>query len=73
LTIILTDTNGATSHVQLQSPTTVIGLDGSLKGLTATRSNGQIIWSNGATWGGFDFNALNALFEMGTVSAQQSS
>jgi hypothetical protein len=34
--------------------------------LTGTRLNGKIFWSNGQVWDNFDFNALNALFEMGT-------
>jgi hypothetical protein len=68
LTITLTDPNGAVSHVKLTSPTTLIGLDRALQGLTATRLNGKITWSNGAVWDNFDFNAVNALFEMGTGS-----
>ena len=64
LTTTFTDSNGAVSHVQLTSLTTLTGLDGPLQSLTATRHNGQIIWSNGAVWDDFDFNALNALFEM---------
>jgi hypothetical protein len=66
LTITLTDTNGVVSHVKLTSPTTMIGLDRALQGLTATRQNGKLFWSNGAVWDNFDFNAINALFEMGT-------
>ena len=66
LTITFTDTNGAVSHVQLQSRTMLIGLDGPLSGLTGTRQNGQIVWSDGTVWDAFDFNALNALFEMAT-------
>ena len=62
----LTDTNGAVSHVRLTSPTTVLGLDGELQGLTATRVNSGLFWSNGDVWDNFDFNALNALFEMAT-------
>ena len=64
LTISLIDTNGVVSHVKLQSPTTLVGLDGPLSGLTGTRQNGQIVWSNGSVWDNFDFNALNAFFEM---------
>jgi subtilase family serine protease len=64
LTISLTDTNGAVSHVALQTPTTLVGLDGPLSGLTGTRQNGTIVWSNGTVWDNFDFNALNAFFEM---------
>lgn len=61
-----TDTNGAVSHLQLTSSTTLIGLDGAAGGLTGTRHNGQIVWSNGAVWNNLDVNALNSLFEMGT-------
>ena len=67
--ITLTDANGAVSHVQLTSLTTLVGLDGPLNGLTATRLNGTLNWSNGTVWYGFDFNALNALFEMATAQA----
>ena len=65
-TITFTDSNGASFHVKLTSASTLVGLDGELAGVTATRQNGQIVWSNGAVWGDFDFNALNALFEMST-------
>ncbi|HEY2253027.1 MAG TPA: hypothetical protein VGH74_18270, partial [Planctomycetaceae bacterium] len=64
VTIAATDVNGAISHVQVLSATTLVGLDGSLGGVTGTRSNGQIVWSTGVVWNNFDFNALNALFEM---------
>jgi len=66
LTITFTDTNGALTHVRLTSATTLVGLDGEMAGVTATRQNGQIVWSNGAVWNNFDLSALNALFEMGT-------
>jgi len=61
------DCNGILSHLKLLTPTTLIGLDGSLKGITGTRLNGKIFWSNGQIWDDFDFNALNAFFEMGTA------
>jgi len=66
LTITLTDSNGAAFHAGLTSASTLVGLDGELAGVTATRVNGQFVWSNGAVWGDFDFNALNSLFEMAT-------
>ena len=66
LLITLTDSNGAVSHVQLTSPNTLLGLDGAMQGLTATRVNGELFWSNGAFWANFDMNSVNALFEMGT-------
>ncbi len=66
LVTTFTDTNGAVSHVKLTSPSTLVGLDGPLQGLTATRVNNEIEWSNGDVWANFDFNVLNAMFEMGT-------
>ena len=63
--ITFTDTDGSSSHVRLTSLTTLVGLDGPLNGLTATRLNGTLNWPNGTVWYGFDFNALNALFQMG--------
>jgi hypothetical protein len=66
LLITLTDTSNAISHIQLMTPSTLIGLDGPLKGVTGTRLNGKIFWSNGQVWNNLDFNALNAFFEMGT-------
>jgi hypothetical protein len=65
LKIGLSDSNGALSHVKMTSATTLIGLDGAMQGLTATLVNGTLMWSNGATWSNFDFNALAALFAMG--------
>jgi hypothetical protein len=66
LLITFTDASNTISHVKLLTPTTLVGLDGSLKGVTGTRVNGKINWSNGTVWDSFDFNALNAFFEMGT-------
>ncbi|MBI3860588.1 MAG: S53 family peptidase [Planctomycetia bacterium] len=59
-----TDANGNQSHVKFLNQTTLIGLDGALQGATGTRQNGKITWSNGSAWSRFDFNALNALFQM---------
>jgi hypothetical protein len=53
------------SHVRLTSPTTLIGLDRALQGLTATRLNDKLFWSNGAVWDNLDLELLNALFELG--------
>jgi hypothetical protein len=64
LLITFIDTNGAVSHVQIQSRTSLIGLDGPMKGMTATRLNGKFFWSNNTVWDNFDFNAVNALFQM---------
>ncbi|MBI3865204.1 MAG: hypothetical protein HY290_25295, partial [Planctomycetia bacterium] len=64
--ITFTDTNNTSFHVQLTSRTTLIGLDGAMKNITATRLNGKLFWSNGAIWDNWDFNDLNALFQMHT-------
>jgi hypothetical protein len=64
LLITATDVNGTVSHLQLPSVTSIIGLNGPLKSLSGTLQNGQIVWSDGTVWDDFDFNALNALFEM---------
>jgi hypothetical protein len=66
LLITVTDSNSAVSHVKLLTATTLIGLNGPLQGVSGTRVNGTIVWSNGAVWMDFDLDALNALFEMGT-------
>jgi hypothetical protein len=66
ITITATDANGAVSHVRLQSPTLLIGVDGVMQGLHGTRLNGKLLWTNGQTWDNLDVNALNAFFEMGT-------
>ncbi len=66
LTTSFIDPNGVVSHVKLLSPTSLIGLDGPLQGVTVTRVNDLLEWSNGNLWASFDYNALNALFEMGT-------
>lgn len=66
LMIMFTDTNGAVSHVKVTGPTTMAGLDRALQGLTATRQNNKLIWSNGQIWNISDLNALHAFFEMGT-------
>jgi|GEM_PF-3401389 len=63
LTITLTDTNGAVSHVKLVTRTILQGLDGELLGLTAKRINNTLLWSNGDVWDNFDNDALNTLFE----------
>ena len=65
LSLGLTDVNGTLSHVKMTSATALIGLDGAMRGLTATLRNGTLVWSNGVTWNNFDFNALAALFQMG--------
>ena len=64
--ITFTDASNTISHVKLLTSSTLVGLDGSLNGVQGTRLNGKIFWSNGQVWDNFDFNALNAFFEMGT-------
>ena len=54
------------SHLAIQGATILIGLDGPLKGVTGTRVNDEIEWSNGAVWTTLDFDSLNAFFEMGS-------
>jgi hypothetical protein len=66
ITTTATGANGAVSHLQLLSPVLLVGLDGPLQGVHGTRLNGRIFWSNGEVWTNFNFNALNAFFEMGT-------
>ncbi len=63
-TVTLTDTNGASFKVSMLSKTTFIALSGSMAGMTATRQNNKLVWSNGTVWNNYDFNALNALFQM---------
>ncbi|MBI3861889.1 MAG: DUF3494 domain-containing protein [Planctomycetia bacterium] len=64
--ITATDQNGVVSHLRLQSATLLVGLDGPLLGITGTRVNNKIQWSNGDVWANFDYDALNAMLEMGT-------
>jgi len=62
-TFTFTDTNNSISHASL-SGNTLIFTDGPLQGMTGVRGNGVITLSNGTTLDNFDFNALNALFEI---------
>ncbi len=66
LTTTFVDVHGAFSHVELTSATTLLGLDGPLQAVIGTRVNNEIDWSNGDVWADFDYDALNALFEMAT-------
>ena len=66
LLITFIDGTGAISHVKLLTPTTLIGLDGPLKNIVGTRLNNRINWSNGSAWANFDFDGLNAFFQIGT-------
>jgi hypothetical protein len=50
----------------LQGIETSNPFNGSRLGVTRTLSANSIVWSNGQVWDNFDFNALNALFEMAT-------
>lgn len=67
LVITATDSIGGVSHLKLLSASTLVGLNGPLQGIIGTRLNGKINWSNGDVWADFDYNALNAFFEMGTA------
>jgi hypothetical protein len=58
--IILTNKSGGASRAQITGANTLIALDWG--GVTGTRSNGKILWSNGTVWDNFDFNALDAVF-----------
>ncbi|MBI3860436.1 MAG: fibronectin type III domain-containing protein [Planctomycetia bacterium] len=66
LLITATDQNNAISHLAFQSATILIGLDGPLKGVTGTRVNDEIEWTNGAVWVNLGYDLLSALFELGT-------
>jgi hypothetical protein len=59
-----------TFQAKITSSTTVVitvGTAAMPAGTIGTRQNGKIVWSNGISWGTFDFNALNALFFMATA------
>ncbi len=58
-TITLTNKVGGTSRGQITNGNTIVALDW---GVTGTRTNGKIQWSNNTAWDNFDFNALDALF-----------
>jgi hypothetical protein len=58
--IILTNKSGGTSRAEMTGENTLVALDWG--GVTGTRSNGKILWSNGTVWDNFDFNALDAVF-----------
>jgi len=58
------DPSGGVSQVQLLTAMAFIGADKALTGVTGNRSTGRIVWSGGTVWSEFDFNALNALFEI---------
>jgi hypothetical protein len=66
--ITMTDTTGAVFHVRITSSTTMVVVDGTAllpAGTIGTRQSKLISWSNSsASWNTFDFNALNALFQM---------
>jgi hypothetical protein len=64
LVVTFTAPNGSFSRIRVVDHGTVLGLVGPLQGKTGTRLNGKITWSNGTVWNDFDFNALNALFQM---------
>ena len=63
--ITVTDSNHHVSNVALVNSVMLIGLIGDMQGVTGRRTGNKIYWSNGEVWQDFDFNALNAFFEMG--------
>ena len=65
ITITATDANGVKSQLQVIDTTTLVGLDGSLAGVTGTRLNGKIFWSNGQIWVGFDHESIERLLRNG--------
>jgi hypothetical protein len=64
----LVNASGQVSRVDITSPTTLAAIDGPSAGVTGTRTNSGILWSNGVFWGNFDFNALNAAFASNITS-----
>jgi hypothetical protein len=60
--------SGQISHVNITGPNSLMAIDGASAGLTATRTNGGIQWSNGSFWSNFDFNALDAAFAFNIAS-----
>ncbi len=64
--VTLTDTTGEVFKVRVLSSTTFVALSGSMAGMTATRQDDTLAWSNGAVWNNYDVNAVNALFQMST-------
>jgi hypothetical protein len=72
ITITATDVNGTISHLKFLSRATLVGLDGPFQGVQGTRLNGKIFWANGQVWTNFDFNSLNAFFEIQKGTAASS-
>lgn len=62
--LVTANVNGSISHFQVVNSTTLLGLDGSLAAVVGTRLNGKIYLSNGDVWNNFDFDGLNAFFQM---------
>jgi hypothetical protein len=65
-TVTFTDTTGVSFKVQMLTSTTFIALGGPLGAIPATRQGDKLVWANGTVWNNFDFNAVNALFQMAT-------
>lgn len=57
--VTLTNKSGGTSQARITGPNTIVALNW---GVTGTRNNGRILWSNGTVWDNFDFNALDSVF-----------
>jgi hypothetical protein len=66
--ITLVNAAGQLSFANITAPNTITVISGAMLGLTGTRVNGGISWSNGGTWSNFDFNALNAAFAANITS-----
>jgi hypothetical protein len=66
LLITAGDQNRMNSHLAFQGVGILIGLDGPLKGVTGVRVDDEIEWSNGAVWANLGYDALGALFGLGT-------
>jgi hypothetical protein len=59
----------STVQARITGPNSIVitsGTSAMPTGLTGTRKNGSVVWSNGVVWNNFDFNALNSLFTMAT-------
>jgi hypothetical protein len=66
--ITLVNPAGQISFANITGPNTIVVVAGAMQGLTGTRVNGGINWSNGGTWLNFDLNALNAAFAANITS-----
>jgi hypothetical protein len=67
--VTFTDTDGTVFHVRITASNQLTVVDGNANvpaNVVGTRNSKQINWSNNSSaWNNYDFNALNALFQMG--------